>query len=208
MKGLRKTVLLVPLLWVSSAGASSIAIPPELRAIAAKMRSIKTLQVGMRQEKRLEVFDELVKSKGSLAFARPQKLRMDLSGPGGTTLVIDGDAMAMHYKALKKTERFKLSADPRARAVAEHLFLLLAADPEALSEIYDLELLDKRPLRIRLIPKAPALARLIKHVEARFDARGFVGDLVLLEANGDTTRWFFHDPKLNEEIASEHFRLD
>ncbi len=182
-------------------------IPPELAAVAAKTRTIHSLEVRMHQEKKLAAFGETLSADGTLAFARPRRLAMDLSGDGGTKLVIDGDQMMMHYKALAKTERLSLAKDPRARAVAEHLFLLLDADPVALAEIYHLEVRAAAPLLVRLKPKSPALARLIAHVDARFDARGFVDEMTMTESGGDTTRWLFRDPVLNREPSPELFKL-
>ena len=111
------------------------AVAPALQAVADKMRAIRTLQVRMRQEKEIRVLAETVKSTGTLTFARPRRLAIDLQGEGGTKLVIDGDAMITVYKALGRTERTSLSKDPRARAVAEHLFLLLEAEPKALAAV-------------------------------------------------------------------------
>jgi len=187
--------------------ASADDIPPELAAIASKMQQIQTLQVTMHQKKEMKIFGEVLESTGTLVFARPRRLAMDLTGPGGNTLIVDGDQMIMHYKALKKTERMSLSGDPRAKAVAEHLFLLLDAEPRALLGVYDITIENKKPLIIRLVPKAEALRRLIAHVDTRFDARGFVDELVMHEPGGDTTRWLFADPVLNEKIPEARFKV-
>src|SRR5690606_24127919 len=121
------------------------------------MAKVGTLQVNMRQQKEMSVFGEMLEAEGRLVMARPRQLMMDLSGPGGTRLVVKGNAMTIHYKALNKTERFDLSKDPRARAIADHLFLLLEADPEALQATYSVEVSSEKPLTIRLVPKPDTL---------------------------------------------------
>ena len=178
---------------------------PAAQAIADKMRSIETLQVRMRQEKELQVLAETVKTEGTLTFARPRRLAIDLKGEAGATLIIDGDTMITVYKTLKRTERTSLSKDPRARAVAEHLFLLLEAEPKALAAVYDVTVLEEKPLTIRLVPRSDALAGILARVEARFDGRGFVDRLILFEKNGDLTRWEFDTPRINEPVPNSAF---
>jgi len=188
-------------------GAASPAIPPELAVMAAKMREVRSLTARVRQEKELTALAEVVRNDGRFAFERPHRLEMDLDGPGGTRLVIDGDDMAMTYKGVGRTERMQLSRDPRARAVAEHLFLLLDADPNELAKIYGLEVLQAKPLRVRLKPLAPALAGIIAHVDADLDPRGFVSMITIVEANGDRTVWRFDAPTLNAVIPAQRFAL-
>lgn len=191
-----------------SASAAAGESVPELRAVAARMRAIKTLQVSMHQQKEMSVFGEVIKSTGTLTLARPRRMVMDLEGPGGTRLVIDGNQMSMHYKALNKTERFDLTRDPRAKAIADHMFLLLDADPDALSGTYGIEVTARSPLRVRLVPQPAALRKLIRHVDIRFDHTQLIAELVIQEENGDVTRWLFTNPVVNEEIEATRFALD
>jgi len=195
------------LLLLAPAPSVAPTVNPELAAISREMRAIFTLSAHMHQTKTLSVLDEVVESDGTLVFARPRRLAMDLAGEGGNTLIIDGDTMTMVYKALSNTERTLLSRDPRARAVAEHLFLLLEANPEALAPLYSLDVQHKAPLKIRLTPKAEALARILSFVDATFDKRGFVTELLLEETNGDTTRWTFDNPKINQPVSDNAFRV-
>ena len=182
-------------------------LSPAIALVAEKMRAIKTLQVELREEKELKVLAEKVQARGTLVFARPRRLAIDLQGEGGTTLVIDGNTMPTVYKALKRTERVDLAKDPRARAVAEHLFLLLEAEPEALAAIYDLAVLEEKPLTMVLTPRPEALAKILRKVEARFDERGFVDRLALFEQNGDVTRWNFSAPHINEPVSESAFEV-
>jgi outer membrane lipoprotein-sorting protein len=184
-----------------------VTIPPELTAMADRMHAVRTLSARVRQEKELSALAEVVVNDGRFAFERPRRLAMDLEGPGGTRLVIDGDTMVMQYKTVGRSERTELSRDPRARAVAEHLFLLLDADPASLAKVYGLTVLEHRPLRIRLTPLAEALAKILAHVDADLDERGFVSTLTIVEANGDRTVWRFESPVVNEPIPAERFTL-
>lgn len=187
--------------------ATTQPLPPELVAMASRMRQVRSITARVHQEKELAVLAEVVRNDGRFAFERPRRLEMDLDGPGGTRLVIDGDVMAMTYKGLGRTERLQLSRDPRARAVAEHLFLLLDADPEALAALYGIQVLRAKPLRIRLVPKAEALRRVLAHVDADLDPRGFVSSITIVEGGGDRTVWRFDDPILDAPIPAARFAL-
>ena len=123
----------------------------------------------------------------------------------GTILIINGDEMILHYKALKKTERHQLSRDIRSKAIAEHLFLLLDANPESLSKTYTIKVVQASPLKIQLTPKAEALRKLIATIDAEISNRGYVAQLVLNESNGDKTRWRFTNPVLNTPLDGALF---
>lgn len=182
-------------------------VPPELQQVADAMQSVQSLRVQMRQTKEMQVFGEPMIATGSLIFVRPRRLRMDLRGDGGSTLIIDGDTLTLHHVDLNRTEHLSLGRDARARAVAEHLFLLLEAKPEALASVYEVNVTTRSPLQARLVPKAEALRRIIAYVDARFDDRGFVDLLVMNETNGDATRWEFTAPQINTAVADSTFRL-
>jgi outer membrane lipoprotein-sorting protein len=187
-------------LWVAPLAAPA-ALAPELLRVAERMRAVQTLQVSLTQEKEMAAFGDVVRASGRVVLARPKKLLLDLEGPGGTTLVVSGDRMRLTYKALKKTEDHDLSRDLRAKAVADHLFLLLDADPQALQEVYEVSVTKRAPLEARLVPKAEALRRILRHVDLRFDAALLVETLVLQEDNGDVTRWRFSKPRVNEPLS-------
>lgn len=183
------------------------ALAPELAALAAKMKSVTTLRADVHQDKVLAAFSETITSTGSLVFARPRNLWLDFAGPDGTTLVVNGDEMALRYTALARTERYRLSRDLRAKAIAEHIFLLLEADPRALGEVYVLELVAKSPMTLRLRPRAEALAAVIATIEAQFDERGLVHRMEIHEAGGDLTRWVFSNVRTNTPVPTERFAL-
>lgn len=192
---------------VSATTLSSTPPNHELKKAALLLQSVQSLSATMHQEKELSLFGDVLKSSGHFAFQRPKKLRMDLSGPGGTILIINGDEMILHYKALKKTERHQLSRDIRSKAIAEHLFLLLDANPESLAKTYTIKIVQSVPLRVQLIPKAEALRKLIATIDAEISSQGYVSQLVLNESNGDKTRWRFTEPVLNTPINGDLFTL-
>ncbi|MCK5689521.1 outer-membrane lipoprotein carrier protein LolA [Myxococcota bacterium] len=193
--------------------ASETTIPAELLQIAKVMHSVQSLQAHMEQEKELSIFGEVLKSSGTLSFSRPGKLRMELTGDGGHTLVINDDEVAIHYKSLGKTERKKLATDPQAKAIAEHLFMLLDADPKALDKVYAISIIptvsDKQSKTTAIIlkPKAEALAAIINRVEVEFNAQSFVKTLTIFERSGDLTRWLLSKQRSNIKLSQELFTL-
>lgn len=200
---------LIATLTLGQAAASELAptMPAPLEKLAKAMQQVRTLQASMRQEKEMAVFGETIVSRGRLAFVRPRMLWMDIDNPGGSTLIVNGDQMVMHYKGLGTTERFDLRRDPRAKAVAEHLFLLLEADLGELGRIYTLTVQQEKPLRFSLTPRAEALARIISRIDARTNGRGLVSRLDLIESGGDVTRWSFDEQVVNAEIDSSRFQV-
>jgi outer membrane lipoprotein-sorting protein len=187
--------------------AAEPSLPQELVTAAERLQQVHSLEARVYQEKRIAALTDVARDNGTFAFERPRRLAMDLGGPAGTRLVIDGDTMALTYKALGRTERIELSQDPRARAVADQLFILLEADVAALARVYSAAVLGKSPLRVRLTPLSETLGRIIAHVDATIAARGFVSAIDIVEANGDRTLWRFDEPVLNKPIPAERFAL-
>ena len=167
--------------------------------------NVKTLVATVDQEKTISLLEEPVHTVGQLLFQRPNKLRMDFQGPNGTTLLIDGATMTMHYKALKKTETYSLAGNVRSQAMAEHLFLRLNPDTKRLSAIYELTIQKRDPLVLVLTPKAPALRKHIASIRVKINPKGYVSLLELNEANNDTTKWTFTKTVLNSTIQSSLF---
>jgi len=179
--------------------------PATLRALAGETRAIRTLQARLRQEKILTVLAETVRSEGTLAFARPRRLVVELGGEVGTRIVIDGDAMTTVDHALRRTARARLSSDPRARAVADHLFLLIDLDMSVMTRAYSLTVLGENPLKIQLVPKHEVLRQMIGRIELELDPRGFASSLALFETNGDVTRMRLDRAILNAPIDERVF---
>ena len=109
------------LLLAAAAAAPLQAAGPQDEVLARLARGaagIETVQGRVVQEKRLEMFQDTVVSRGRFAYRRPDRLRWELTEPVVTGFVITGPTGRRWHGLTGKTEPFTLENDPMMRVVA------------------------------------------------------------------------------------------
>jgi|SRR5688572_14941654 outer membrane lipoprotein-sorting protein len=179
--------------------------------LARNLGGLKTLRATFVQRKRLEVFEEEVKSSGSLALAVPGRLRWEVASPVKTVLVVNGDRglrVRTSRKGAKTETRFLLEDDPVAAGTAQQIFLWLRGDLEAARKGYDLEILAETPLRIRAVPRAAETRKVLAAVEIRFaEDRKSVLEVTLEEAPDTRAVITFSDVERDPDLAKDLFEI-
>jgi outer membrane lipoprotein-sorting protein len=172
---------------------------------------MKTLRAAFVQRKRLEVFEEEVESRGTLALAVPGRLRWEVSSPVRTILVVDGDRALrarISRKGVRTASRFRLEDDPVAAGTVRQILLWMRGDLEAARREYDLELLEEAPPRIRAVPRSPELAKAVSAVEILFaEDRRSVREVALEEAAKSRTVIVFSDVERDPDLAADLFEI-
>jgi outer membrane lipoprotein carrier protein len=183
-----------------------LAIEAEL---ARDLGRLKSLRMEFVQRKRLEVFDEEVESRGTLAIAVPGRLRWEVTSPVKTLLVVDGERALRartSRKGVSTESRIALKDDPVAAGMARQLFLWLRGDLVAARTEYDLELLEEKPLRIRAVPKSAEAAKAVASVEIRFaEDRKSVAEVTLVESAKTKTVITFTAMERDPQLPKDHF---
>ncbi len=176
-----------------------------LDRIRAAAGAVGTIQAGFVQEKKLSVFDEMLRSKGKFAFAKPDRLRWELTEPVKTGFSLRGKE-GRRWHEMTGEEPFRVDRDPLMGAVAGQLMAWATADFDGLRAQYVLEVTGEKPARVRLVPRSAALAALIEAVEVRFaPGERYVEEVTVREKGGDYTRITFRDVRLDAPLADSAF---
>ncbi len=193
-----------------AASAAEPAVVPDTRALEAwlaRQPSIRSLEAGFTQERRLPTLKQPIVTPGRVAMQRPDKLRWELGEPAATIAVSDGVKLTLIDVAAKAARRMDADS-PQARE-----FTLLAGeafrDISSFRKAFEIE--DQRanegvhqytlrPLDRRLRAKMP---RLILEIDA---AAKELRAIELELADRSRIRSVFHAVKINPPMDATRFQ--
>lgn len=200
-----KRILAALLLCVAFAHWARAGREAVLDRIRAEAGSVGTIQADFVQDKKLSVFDEVLRSSGTFAFAKPDRLRWELTAPVKTGFSIRGRE-GRRWHEMTGEEPFRVDRDPLMGAVAGQLMAWATADFDGLRAQYSLEVTGENPARVRLVPRAAAVAAHIEAVEVRFaPGERYVEEVTVRERGGDYTRITFRNVRLDAPLADTAF---
>ncbi|MBE0596281.1 MAG: outer membrane lipoprotein carrier protein LolA [Desulfuromonadales bacterium] len=203
--------LWLPLLLCLAAplGASGPSATPEVDAVLTHLRQmssgLQTLQSDFVQEKHLSVFQEVLTSRGRFLFARPDKLRWELTEPVAAGFVLSGDQGRRWHARSGRSEPFDLEREPVMKLVAEQLIAWAGADFQRLRQQYRIQVVTAEPVVLRLEPKGAA-AGFLDHLRVAFAPGGrHVAAVEIHEKDGDSTRIRFENGRINALLPEDAF---
>lgn len=174
--------------------------------ISATQAELRTLEARFVQRKESPFLLEPEESRGSFAFAAPDRVRWDFTSPNDTVVVVRGEEMLTWYRDLGRAERVHVGRQ------ADRLlqFLGPAASLDMLLRYFTLNasfpMTDGKPYRLELTPRISRLKKRIESITIHVDPRLFVPVyLRYAEPNGAATELHFEDLRVNGEIPDEHF---
>jgi len=204
-----------------------------LRELSRELGEVETLRASFVQRKYLEVFEEEVESRGTLALKAPGKLRWEYTSPVKSVLVVNGER-AMRERTSRKGETtrrvYSVAEDPVTRVTSAQVFLWARGRFAEAREGYELSLVSEEPLRLRAVPKDERVREVVAAVELTFAAEeageAGAGDgdaakgkpaprrprvltgVALEEPSRARTRVEFRDVERNPELPDELFRVE
>jgi outer membrane lipoprotein-sorting protein len=199
----RLAALLLSLLTV--AGPSGAATTDEVLArLARNAAGIQTLQARIVQEKRLEMFQDTVTSRGRFAYRRPDRLRWELTEPVATGFVVAGSSGRRWHGLTGRTEPFELERDPMMKVVAGQLLGWARADFGAMQREFRIAVASELPITLQLEPLAAGT--FVARVTMVFAKSGdHVESVTIEEKGGDRTVIRFTDVQVNQPLPDGLF---
>ena len=168
-----------------------------------------TLTASFIQEKKLELMDEKITSRGNFWYTKPDLFLWEYSEPDDITLLINHDELITWYKDLKEATR--LNIHQKRKRVFK--YFAINEDMETLKKHFIIELgLDENPVRnsyhLRLIPKRKRIRNRLSMVEMWIDRDLLMPvQIVYSEPDGDYTKYTFENLTLNKEIDPSMYEL-
>jgi len=123
--------------------------------------------------------------KGSLVYARPDRLEKIVVAPYEERTVIAGNSVTVENRALKQKRSFSLASSAAISALVESMRATLAGDRAALERHYSIQLEGRADAwTLSLAPRDPKLAAMIKRIQVA-GVRERVKRIEVEEASGD-----------------------
>jgi outer membrane lipoprotein-sorting protein len=216
---MRALVLLLAALPLAAAtpppdpATPGLATHERLAALVARVkyeqRRLETLEADFVQRRESVLLVEPEVSRGTFAFAAPDRVRWDYHSPRPLSLVVAGKRMTTWYRDLRRAET--LDVGRYSTQVLRYLgaggsldtllqyFTLRATLPVAGAE----------PYRLELEPRYPRVAKRLSGITIWIDRRTFLPTrLHYREPDGDTTEYEFSNVRANVAFAPERFELE
>lgn len=214
----RRTVMMgLCLAMLSAAGAqqAEVLLPDaECRAFLKQMaQSIQvhnTLKARFLQERRLVLFDDVLKMEGYFYYRKPGRIRWEFIDPYASIMLLLEDG---------RTERFEIVGGRAVKArtddrqvsgeVLTQISRWLKGDFEHAMKDFDVEMHRGAKVRLVLRPKSESLASFLSRIEFEIDSRSyFVLAISLWEGENDVTVIRFLDQDVDALLPDGLFDAD
>ncbi len=201
----RRAGAVLALSLLAAAAPSGASTTDEVLArLARGAAQVESLQAHIVQEKHLEMFQDVVVSKGRLAYRRPDRLRWELTEPVATGFVVAGSSGRRWHGLTGRTEPFELERDPMMKVVAGQLLSWARADFGAMRRDYRIAVVSEAPITLQLEPLAANA--FVARVTMVFSKSGdHVESVTVEEKGGDRTVMRFTDVEVNRPLPDGLF---
>ena len=191
------------MIWMLSALA--LGADPLMEEVFSHLAQAQTVQSSFTQTQHRQVLARPLVSRGSLVFARPDKLRWQVDTPARAIFVMDGPSFTTAMPDLGTVEQVSLAGQPELLGLVEGLTVWLQADLAAVQRDYDASWQDGL---LVLEPKKDALSRWVKRFTLTLSSdHSEVVQVALTEPDGDRVVLAFTDVKRGAPIAPQTFQL-
>jgi len=206
---------IICLLWLCIGCSTAAAQHPVSQAeqeriiseINASARNVRTLQCTFVQTKELSIMNDKMVSKGTMAFARPNKLSWHYTTPYDYTFIITDDKVL----TAKGTNRnsIDLKSSQTFRGIARMIAGSVTGRSLMQTEDFDVKILANKQVYVaQLTPRTKHLKKLFTSIRLTFNrSTDIVQQVEMTETNGDATTITFHNVKQNQTLSDKTFTL-
>ena len=143
------------------------------------------------------------------AVQKPGKLVWIVNKPVRYAVRIEGSQIRQWDQDTNKVQVIELGNDPVFKAVSDQIQAWFLGDYKVLSQSFDVELLQDKPLVLGFVPREGTVAaKMITHISMTFgtDER-YIDSIVVEESGGDVTKLQFIKPQLNQPVKPETWEI-
>ena len=157
----------------------------ELSALMELLAAVPSSRDSFSETKHSAVLSAPLLLKGTLAYARPDRLEKSVLAPYEERTVVAGNSVTMENRTLQQSRTFSLSSSSPVSAFVESMRATLAGDRAALERHYRVQLEGKaESWTMTLVPREKKLASLVKRIQIG-GARERLRRIEVEEASGD-----------------------
>jgi hypothetical protein len=191
-------------------GAAAGASPAELLAqIQDAMARVRTTYAEFEQERKLDLFDEPIRTEGVMVFEQPGRVRWETTSPYRSILLSDGKAVAQFEWTEGRWQKLQVGFPRALRQVLDQVAAIHGGRVDVMKRDYEVSAAKQADgIVLPLVPRSPGLRRSISSIELTLAldltaARG----MILKEPNGDYTRIAFRNERRDRPLPDGTFDL-
>ena len=180
-----------------------------LDRVSRAMVTVRVFAAAFDQEKELKIFRNTVKSKGVIVFARPDKLRWEITEPFRSILIVVGDDAAKFEWVGGKRRALKLGRSKDAIVLAmERIRGWFRGEFKQARKDYKVEVIAGDDAKIYMWPKDERIKKTLQRIEfwPTRDLKS-MRRVVIREGRGGVTVMKFHHHKHGIKPAARVFDL-
>jgi len=181
-----------------------------LKQMAQSLLTHGTLKARFLQERRLALFDDVLKMKGYFYYQKPGRIRWEFADPYASILVLLEDGRMERFdvvggKAVKvRTDNRQISGE-----VLNQISRWLNGDLERVLKDFQVKMVRGAAYHLTLRPKSEALAGFLSRIEFEIDARSYlVLAISLWESGNDATVIRFLDQSVDTPLPDRLFDVN
>ena len=166
-----------------------------------------TIMAKFTQTKVFTLFEEREISRGTLFFARPNRICWQYSEPDKSTTVINGEAGWSVFPHIQQVQKFKLDGSKTNKILSIIGFGMCGAP---LKDYFDIELGEEinKVYLLLLKPTDSDITPYFSQIEFSLDRSDFLPrEIVLHEKSGDLLRFTFTGLERNKKLDESVFEL-
>ncbi len=166
----RRALLALALLAAAASTARAQSPPLTIDALMRRLAAVPARRATFTEEKTIAALNAPLRSTGTLAYVRPDRLEKVTQSPSPETLEVAGAQLSI-TGADGRTHALDLDRQPELRALVDTVRATLAGDLPALRRSYSVGLEGTEAAwRLTLVPTDPRLRRFVRVV--RIDGSG------------------------------------
>lgn len=179
-----------------------------LERVKYEQKRLRSLEADFVQEKASEFLATPETSRGSFAFASPDRVRWEYREPKPISLVIVDDVMLTWYRDVGRAERVKVGR----QSSQVFQYLNASGSLESLLRYFRATVTfppGREPYRIELVPRFARVARRLASMTLWIDRERFLPVRVrYVEPNGDVTEYRLENLRVNQPVPDARFVLE
>lgn len=175
---------------------------PEL---AGGLGHVATLRADYTESRTLSLMSEPLLSKGSILYARPDRLRMATTSPSRQTVTLVGTRLTVVHHDLDRRETMELDRNPIARAVTGNILRVLSGNIDTLGGEYRCTAspVDGGGWRLGLIPLKEPMSKVMRSMTVTVGPDRLVREVLMEEVGGDSSTMTFFNARAGEALSPE-----
>lgn len=176
--------------------------------VVLRQRGLRSMSAGFEQVRSSAMLLGDVRSSGEFCYLAPDRVRWDYRQPDAMVVLFSDDWVTTYHPAGRRAERVKVSSGDR-RFVQALAGTLPLDDLLVYFKIRFEERASPQPYLLVLEPTAASLRKRLRSLSLEVDRSLLLPVVVQFrEADGDATRYEFHDIRIDPELEVSRFLLE